>query len=108
TLCPIGRVVGRIPLLETKRAEPRADKKGYRFDSRPVIMNLMDQGYFSFVIKGTRMIGLPRLRFVRLTLLTLLVFAFGYSIDAAAPEDVSVARMKKDLFFLASEECEGR
>src|SRR5258708_3479077 len=45
------------------------------------------------------------------TRLALLVLAFGLSgsaVRAAEKAEISVERMKKDIFFLASEECEGR
>ena len=54
---------------------------------------------------GTRA---ARLLFVKSPLLAAVLFVFFQSVNAAEQDDASIARMKKDIFFLASEECEGR
>ena len=53
------------------------------------------------------MIRSVKFRSIRIVLLVMAIAALSRSVSAAENSD-SIERMKKDIFFLASDECEGR
>lgn len=68
----------------------------------------MLQTVLSFTFTSRSRVVAYRRFVIAFSLIVLVLPAFGQAPEKAAPESPALTRMKKDLYFLASPECEGR